>query len=100
MILNRLLGREVFEVPCTVEIEHTNEFLGAHVVLEGFEPEPGDEVRVQDAPTDVGFGEHRVFERTATVMRGGWFDRVWARVAATAEITELYDLSFTPRRTL
>ena len=100
MNLDRLLGREHFRVPCTVEVEHTNEFLGAHVELDGFDPQPGDEVRVHDAPTNVGFGERVVCQREATVMRGGWFDRLWARVSAAPEITELYDLSFTPRRDL
>ena len=100
MMLDRLLGREVFEVPCTVEVEHTNEFLGAHVELDGFDPQPGDQVRVHDAPTEVPYGERVVQESRATVTRGGWLDRLWARVAAAPEITELYDLSFTPRREL
>jgi len=97
---DRLLGRQTFRVPCTVEVEHTNEFLGAHVELNGFDPQPGDEVLVHDAPTEVPFGERIVCEREATVKRGGWFDRIWARVAAAPEITELYDISFTPRREL
>jgi hypothetical protein len=97
---DRILGRQTFHVPCTVEVEHTNEFLGAHVELAGFDPPPGDEVLVHDAPTDVPFGERVVCEREATVKRGGWLDRIWARLAAAPEITELYDISFTPRREL
>ena len=41
-----------FDVPCTVEIEQTSETLHAHVVLDGdIQIQPGDEVRVHNAPT-------------------------------------------------
>jgi len=100
MKTNWLTGRHAFEVPCTVEIEHTNEYLKAHVDLDGVEVGPGDEVRVHDAPTGVAFGERVVCQRRATVTRGGWLDRLWARLAAAPEMTELYDLSFTSGRKL
>ena len=99
-MINRLLGRRLIVVPCTVSIEHTHLSLEAHVELEGVDVESGDEVRVHDAPTDVAFGDSLVCERTATVMRGGWFDHLWARIAGMADFTELYDLSFTGRRQL
>jgi hypothetical protein len=95
-----LMGRRIYQVPCTVEIEHTNEFLKAHVELEGIEVEAGDAVRVIDPPTDVGFGDRIFCHRQATVTRGGWFDRLWARVAASGELNELYDISFTSGRRL
>lgn len=95
-----LTGRKSFEVPCTVEVEHTNEYLGAHVHLHGIEVGPGDEVRVHEAPTDVGFGEKISCERRATVVRGGWLDRLWARAIGVRELHDLYDVSFTPRRQL
>ena len=40
-------GERTFQVPCTVEIEHTAESLHAHVELEGVEAGPGDRVIVQ-----------------------------------------------------
>ncbi|MCP1675872.1 hypothetical protein J2T57_003027 [Natronocella acetinitrilica] len=95
-----VLKRYSFDVPCTVEIEHTNEYLKAHVDLGGVEVGPGDQVQVHDAPTDVRFGERVFCHRRATVTRGGLADRVWARVAATGELNELYDLSFSSRRQL
>ena len=59
-------SRKSFDVPCTVEIEQTSETLHAHVVLDGdIAIEPGDEVRVHDAPTEVAFGERLVVRRTA-----------------------------------
>ena len=93
-MFRRTLGR----VPCTVTIVHSNESLEAHVELEGVDVGPGDQVLLHQPPTDVNFGEHIVCRRQATVIRGGCLDRLWARWRGAIEITELYDLSFTPRR--
>ena len=92
-------ARQSFEVPCTVEIEQTSETLHAHVVLDGdIAIEPGDEVRVHDAPTGVAFGERLVVRRTATVVRAGPLDRLWARIEGYLELTELYEVSFSDGR--
>jgi hypothetical protein len=100
----RLLGafrRERFEFPCTVEIEHTSRSLHAHVEIDGdFVVEPGDEVLVNDAPTDVPFGDRIKVRRTATVTRASAVERVWTRFVGNFELTELYDVSFTERRRL
>ncbi len=100
MLAHWPLRRHSFNVSCTVDIEHTNEYLQAHVDLGDVEVEPGDQVRVHDAPTDVGFGQRVSRTCRATVTRGCWIDRLWARLAAARELNELYDLSFTGRRTL
>ena len=93
--------RERFEFPCTVEIEHTPRSLHAHVVIDGdFIVEPGDEVRVNDAPTDVPYGDRIVVRRTAVVVRASAAERAWTRFAGNFELTELYDVSFTERRRL
>lgn len=89
-----LRPRETFEVPCTVELMHTAEFMQANVSLEGFEAEVGDTVLVHDAPTAVAFGEHKVFERRATVTRASAFDRWLTRLSAYWELTELYETGF------
>lgn len=82
------------EVPCTVEIEHSFDSLHAYVELHGIEVEPGDEVTVHDPPTEVPFGEKLVVERTATVVRAGWLERQWTRLAGRLELTELYEVGF------
>ena len=88
-----------FDVPCTVEIEQTSETLHAHVVLDGdIQIQPGDEVRVHDAPTHVEFGERLVVRRTATVVRAGPVDRLRARIEGYLELTELYEVSFSDGR--
>jgi hypothetical protein len=95
------LVRRRFEFPCTVEIEHTPESLHAHVEIDGdFTIEPGDEVLVLDAPTDIPFGEKIVLRRTAIVTRAGVLERAWTKLTGNFELTELYDVSFTERRTL
>jgi hypothetical protein len=88
-----------FDVPCTVEIEQTSETLHAHVVLDGdIQIQPGDEVRVHNAPTHVAFGERLVVRRTATVVRAGPLDRLRARIEGYLELTELYEISFSDGR--
>jgi hypothetical protein len=95
------LRRRRFEAPCTIEIEHSAESLHAHVEIEGdIAIEPGDQVLVHDAPTDVPYGERIVVRRTATVIRAGLIERVWTRLAGNFELTELYDVSFSERRRL
>ncbi len=86
-------GRSI-EVPCTVEIEQTSEFLGAHVSLEGIEVEVGDTVQVHDAPGLVPFGERQIFHRTATVTRASWLDQWLTKLSAYKELTELYEVGF------
>lgn len=94
------LGRRTLEVPCTIEVEHTPRSLHAHVDLEGIEVGPGDTVLVHDAPSAVGFGE-TVFRRSrATVVLAGTLESLWTRLTAFLELTELYEVSFTPRRML
>ncbi len=94
------LVRRRLEVPCTIEIEHTPRSLHAHVELQGIEVEPGDTVLVHDAPTDVGFGERTVCHSRATVTQAGVIERAWTKLVAFMELTELYEVSFTPRRSL
>jgi hypothetical protein len=95
------LRRRTFEVPCTVEIEHSPQSLHAHVEIEtALEIRPGDQVLVHDAPTDVPFGERIVVRRTATVVRAGLLERLWTRLSGNFELTELYDVSFSERRRL
>lgn len=93
-------GRRVLDVPCTIEIEHTAASLHAHVDLDGIEVGPGDTVQVHDAPTAVGFGEKFVCRRHATVVLAGWAERLWTKATAFLELTELYEVSFTPRSSL
>ena len=91
-------GSRTFEVPCTVEIEHTASSLHAHVELDGVAVGPGDSVQVHDAPVHVDFGERVLCERSATVVVAGAAARCWTKLTAFLELTELYEVSFTPRK--
>jgi hypothetical protein len=96
-----MMFRRKFDIPCTVEVEHTAESLHAYVDLDGdIAINPGDEVIVHGQPIQPAFGERIVERRTATVIRGTWFDRIATKVSAGFELTELYEVSFSPRRTL
>ena len=95
------LWRQVFDAPCTVEIEHSADSLHAHVEIESSIPiSPGDEVLVHDAPTDIPFGDRVVVWRTATIIRAGLAERIRVRIASLFEMDELYEVSFTERRSL
>jgi hypothetical protein len=98
MMRHDILRGSRVDVPCTVDIAQTVESLHAHVELKGIDVEPGDSVLVHDAPTDVGYGEHIVCNRRATVVRAGWLRRFWTRATSRFELTLLYEVSFSPSR--
>ena len=99
MIPVPFVSRATRVLPCTIEIEHTERSLHAHVSLDG-EPElrPGDRVRVHGAPIRVRFGDKLTLRRDATVERAGWLERQWTKLTARLELSELYEVSFTPGR--
>lgn len=95
-----LLGRIRFDTACRVEVELSDEYCRANVVLAGdYEVGPGDRVLVHGAPIHVGFGERRVEERTATVERASALERLWTKFAGHFEMAELYEVSFSDRIT-
>lgn len=99
MSLLPFLSRRTIVTPCTIEIEHTERSLHAHVELDGAPAlQPGDRVRVHGEPIRVRFGQKLVLRRDATVERAGWLERQWTRLAARFELSELYDVSFTSGR--
>ena len=93
------LRRTRFDTLCRVVIEHSDEFLCAHVELGDVAIGPGDRVRVHGAPIVIGFGERLEVERLATVERAAWHERVWTKFTGHFEMTELYDVSFSDRTT-
>jgi hypothetical protein len=102
MIARRMtFGRTSFDTPCRVEVELSDEFCRANVVLENdYAIGPGDRVRVHGAPICVGFGERRVEQRTATVERASTAERLWTKFAGHFEMRELYEVSFSDRTRL
>lgn len=95
-----MFGRS-FDTHCTIDVEHSNEALSAHVELDdGYAVGPGDRVRVHGAPIRVAFGERLRERRTATVHQAGAIERAWTKLAARFELAELYEVSFTTRRRL
>jgi len=101
MIAHQLRAARRIESPCTIEIEHTHDHLHAHVELaDGLEVGPGDKVTVHGAPIQIPFGEKCVFTRRATVERAGPVKRAITKLTARLELTELFEVSFSPTRSL
>jgi hypothetical protein len=90
-----------FEIPCTIEIEQTHDCFHAHLALEGdIAIGPGDRVHVHGEPIRVAFGQKLTERRRATVTRAGLLRRAWTRLVARFELQELFEVSFTTRRSL
>jgi len=88
-----------FDTPCRITVEQSADSFHAHVELAGdIAIGPGDRVRVHGAPVVVPFGKSAVIDRMATVEIAGPLRRAWTRTAAYFELTELYEVSFSPRR--
>jgi uncharacterized Zn finger protein len=88
-----------FTVPCTITVRHTDESLEAHVELgEGVLPSLGDRIAVHGERLVVPFGTTIKINRLATVTRANALERLWIRVKSHFELTELYEVSFTPGR--
>lgn len=95
----RIFSRRTEVTACTIEIEHSERSLHAHVELDGAPAlGPGDRVLVHGDPIRVRFGQKLVMRRDATVQRAGWLERQWTRLASRLELTELYEVSFTSGR--
>jgi hypothetical protein len=87
------------ETLCTIEIEDSAAWLHAHVALDAHgDIQPGDEVIVHGPPIRTRFGDKLVLRRTATIKRAGLVQRMLARWSGMFLLTELYEVSFTPRR--
>jgi len=101
MISEWLGRRKTIEVPCTIRVEHSPEFLNAHLELHnGVAPEPGDEVIVHGDPVYVPFGEKAVIKRVATVKRAHPIERAWTRMTGDREFMELLEFSFSGEQKL
>ena len=87
-------ARRRVEVPCTLDLEATQETFHAHVVIEGVAPNEGDSVLVHSAPTRIAPGERRTLRSRATVFQASSLRRWWTRRIGTSEITSLYEVGF------
>ena len=86
--------RRTVHVPCTLDLEATQEHFHAHVELHGVEVNEGDEVLVHGAPTRIAAGEKRTMEAKATVHHASPLKRFMTRILGTSEVTSLYEVGF------
>ena len=82
------------DVPCAIDLEATQAHFHAHVALDGFDPDPGDQVLVHGAPTRIPLGSQRHFRSHATVLPASWPKRQWVRLTGGIGFQELYDVGF------
>jgi hypothetical protein len=88
-------ARKRFDTDCTIEIEHSQDHLHAHVTLaDGALLGPGDRVTVHGAPVRIAFGQKMLLHRAATIERAHLFERLWTKLAARFSLCELYEVSF------
>ena len=89
-----MAARRRSEVPCTIDLEATNDHFHAHVELEGIDVKEGDEVLVHDAPSHIPIGTKSTMKSRATVTQVSWPRRLLVRVLGTSGITDLYEVGF------
>jgi len=82
------------DVPCAIDLESTQQHFHAHVALEGFEVDAGDEVLVHGAPSRIPLGAQLVYRSNATVRPASWIKRQWIKLTGGTEFHELYDVGF------
>jgi hypothetical protein len=92
-----MIGRRSIEVTCVVDIEQTHDSFHVHAVPEGIDIRPGDSVLVHAETQKISFGERRTYTCRATVTRAGILQRLWTRLTALFELTELYEVGFDSR---
>lgn len=94
-----IVSRTTIPTHCTVTVRHTEETLEAHVELDdNLLPTTGDKVTVFGAPVRVEYGETISLRREAQLVRGSLVDKAWVKFLSMFELTELYEVSFSPRR--
>ena len=84
-------------VPCTLEIESSHAHLHAHLELDGFEPEPGDGVRMESVGedfTDVPLNHRATYTSRARVTRASLLNRLVVKLTGGTEIKELFEVGF------
>lgn len=81
-------------VPCTVDLEATQEHFHAHVDLGDVLVGPGDEVTVRGLPSRLALGEKRTLNSTADVVHASVWRRAWTKLTGRFGFQDLYDVGF------
>jgi hypothetical protein len=97
--VSALFSRRRFDVPCTLEIEQTQESLHAYATPDGIDIQPGDTVLIHGAPSRISFGERYSFECRATIVQASLLERLWTQMTGLLELSELYEVGFLPKET-
>lgn len=82
------------DVACAIDLEATQQHFHAHVALEGFEVDAGDEVLVHGAPARIPLGSQLTLRSNATVRPASWLKRQWTKLTGGTAFQDLYDVGF------
>jgi hypothetical protein len=85
-------------VPYELDLANTWEDLYAHVHLENVDIGPGDSVLIQQAPTQLAWGEKYSVKGDAVYTKASIWQKIWTRFFSRFEITMLYEVSFSATR--
>jgi hypothetical protein len=89
--------RRTEEIDCEIDLEQTPESFHAYAVPDGVDIRAGDAVLLHDAPLGIGFGEHMLGRRRATLFRATLVERLWTEFAGMFALTDLYEVGFEPK---
>ena len=90
-----MIGRaRTVEAHCLLDLEKTPHSFHAYAIPLDIEIQPGDEVLLHGAPSDIGFNDQLLQECRMTVRRAGPLRRAWTRAAEIFSLTELYEVGF------
>lgn len=90
-------ARRSARVPCTLDVESSHEHLHALLDLEGFQPRPGDGVRMESVGEDfaaVPLDHRGRYSSRAVVYRASLPRRLWTRLTGGLEFKELFEVGF------
>ncbi|WP_428374627.1 hypothetical protein [Lichenicoccus sp.] len=93
-VLARWTAPRRIEATCALDIERSFDSFHAYAVPVDVEINPGDVVRLQQAPAPVGPGEHMTGECRITVQRAGPIMQAWTRAISVFFLTSLYEVGF------
>ena len=82
------------DVPCSLDLEATQEQFHAHASLRGATVDAGDEVLLHGAPSRIPLGTRATVDTTATVREASWLKRRWVKLTGGTAFHELYDVGF------
>jgi hypothetical protein len=88
------MSRQV-QLTCDLDIEQSWESLHAHAIPADIDIEAGDVILIHGAEDALSAAQY-TGQRSATLIRAGFWRRRWTRFRSNFELTELFEVGFQP----